>query len=188
MFKENKIGPGRPSNHLPSTTFSLSTGTPDHINSTNQIPQFNTSINQSSIPQMKTDTPHPIASSSYSFPQDYSRLPQPTSQQQYAFPSMYTNSRPQFSTGAPQIPLQQQQQNAAFLPPPQHQPSQQQPSYFRPGQQVRLALPNGNNNIDGEGNEDEDDREWCFCGEHSYGDMICCENPNVSLLLLFFAM
>jgi hypothetical protein len=186
MFKENKLGPGRPSNHhFPSTTFSTSTGAPELINSTNQIPQFNSSSSnntQTSIPQqqqqIRPETPHPIASSSYSFPQDFSRLPQPTSQQQqYTFSPMYINSHPQIPGSTPQMPLQQQQ-NATFLSHQQSPPQQQQSPFYRPGQQVRLTMPNGNN-IDGDGNEeDEDDREWCFCGEHSYGEMIACENQN----------
>uniref|UniRef100_A0AC34GQD4 PHD-type domain-containing protein n=1 Tax=Panagrolaimus sp. ES5 TaxID=591445 RepID=A0AC34GQD4_9BILA len=185
MFKENKLGPGRPSNHFPSM------GIPEQINSSSQIPQFNTSSNNhhGSISQLKAETPHPIASSSYSFPQDYSRLPQQqTSQQQYTLPSMYINSHP---ANTSQLPLQQQQhqhqhQNATFIsqqqqqhhqPQPQQQPQQQ--AYSRPGQQqVRPpTAPNGNN-IDGQGEDEEDDREWCFCGEHSYGDMIACENDD----------
>uniref|UniRef100_A0A914YAR3 PHD-type domain-containing protein n=1 Tax=Panagrolaimus superbus TaxID=310955 RepID=A0A914YAR3_9BILA len=179
MFKENKLGPGRPSNHFPLTN---STGTPEPINSSAPIPQFNSSsYNHGSISQIKTETPHPIASSSYSFPQDYSRLPQqPTSQQQYTLPSMYINSHP---ANPPQIPLQQQQHqpNATFLAQQQqqhhHQPQQPpQQQYSRPGQVRPPAAPNGNN-VDGN-EEDEDDREWCFCGEHSYGEMIACENDD----------
>lgn len=40
------------------------------------------------------------------------------------------------------------------------------------------------------GEEDEDDsddarRTWCFCNEKSYGDMVACDNKDVSLLPSF---
>jgi hypothetical protein len=194
MFKENKLGPGRPSNHhfQSSSQFSSSTGTSEqqqhpqqHIQSSPHLPQFNTSsnitTNHQSLSHVKPETPHPIASSSYSFPQDYPRLPQPTSQQQQQFTFSFVNNSHQnnqqqhVTPGAPQMPLQQHHQNAAAT---SFQAQQQQPFFRSPGQQVRLTMPNGNN-IDGDGNEeDEDDREWCFCGEHSYGEMIACENQN----------
>ena len=161
MFKENKAG--RPSHYPPN--FPNSGGIDGPVA---QVQQFNSSNPHT---QIKVETPHPIASSSYSFPQDYSRLPQPTSQSHFTYTSSYINLNSQVAPSNP-LPLQQQH-NSTFQPQHQH--------YYRQDQTLQGAVPNGTDHHNETNDEEDDERSWCFCGEKSYGPMIACENPDVSL-------
>lgn len=50
---------------------------------------------------------------------------------------------------------------------------------------TRVSRREENWNRGGLGSEGEDSddahKSWCFCGEASYGDMVCCDNEHVSL-------
>lgn len=156
MFKENKLGPGRPTHHQQQYQQQIQ-----------QVTQLNHTGQQQ--PQMNNGSqPRPPSSQYMNEEYPPNGIPQ---NHQYNFQPSYMNSQmiqPQLQQPIQPAGYQQHQSSAPYFAP-QHQATVR---YSAPNGMMRRTTDNGHE-------QEEDDRPWCFCGERSYGDMIACDNREV---------